>query len=237
MAYLKWIDDSVLVEVVGRLLSAAAAAKKSSETNFNKNVIDPFSAVFEIAGFGIDHRTWQVSEKTRQAQKTLQNSIGNFHQAILGNVKGWDNLNIGNVVDLVSTEQRILAEVKNKHNTVKGNNLGDLYKALEGLVNPKSSRYKDFKAYYVTIIPKRPQRFDKPFTPSDARTGIKYPTNENIRIIDGASFYSLVTNEKEALSQLFKVLPSIISSCSNVQFNGGDLEEISTYFSKAYGDS
>ncbi|NJK85846.1 MAG: Eco47II family restriction endonuclease [Bacteroidales bacterium] len=91
MPYLKWIDDSALIEEVLHLLSIATKVKKAADTNFGKNVIDPFSALFEIAGFENDIETWVKSETTRQAQKTLQNHIGSFHQNILGNAKGWVN--------------------------------------------------------------------------------------------------------------------------------------------------
>lgn len=116
MPYLIWIDDKNLEEIVIRLLDKASKARFGADKNLNKNVIDPFSAIFEMSGFDIDHKTWIKNEKTRQAQKTLQNHIGNFHQSILGSVNGWADKKTGNVVDIVSTQKKILAEVKNKYN-------------------------------------------------------------------------------------------------------------------------
>jgi Eco47II-like restriction endonuclease len=235
MAYLKWISDEKLCDAVTQLLDVAKSARKQAKNKFEKNVIDPFSAMFQIAGFGIDYNNWVLSEQTRQAQKTLQNHIGGFHQIVLGNVDGWENLKTGNVMDLLSAKYKILAEIKNKHNTVKGSNLSDLYKSMEAEIMPKSSRYKGYTAYYVTIVPKSPARFDKPFVPSDKQTGSKLPVNEKIRAIDGAGFYAMVTGEENALKQLFDCLPFVIKNCTGAKLPGADIASLKTFFELAYG--
>lgn len=99
-----------------------------------------------MSGFGIDYDTWLKSETTRQAQKTLQNHIGDFHQNILGYSKGWTNMKVGNVIDLASEENKAIAEIKNKYNTISGGKLSDLYNSLDKLVSPKSSIYKGYTA-------------------------------------------------------------------------------------------
>lgn len=173
MPILKWISDKDFENEVSNLLEIASIAKNNANKDFNKNVIDPFSAVFEVAGFDFDYKTWFSSETARQAQKTLNTHIGTFHQTILGHCKGWENLGVGNVIDLVCESKKIIAEVKNKHNTVTKGNLAGLYYSLDDLVSPKKSVYKDYTAYYVTIIPKTALRFDKEFTPSDKERGKK----------------------------------------------------------------
>lgn len=131
---------------------------------------------------------------------------------ILGNIKGATDLNVGDKsgVDIECKEKKIIAEIKNKHNTVTGVKLSDQYYALRDLVGKKYSPYKDYTAYFVNIIPSKPERINKPFTPSDSKEGAKCPINEKIRIIDGASFYSLLTGEENALEDLYKILPQVI---------------------------
>lgn len=235
MAYLTWINDEELTSAVGHLIKIAKNAQEKASKDFNKNVIDPFSAIIQMAGFDLDFKTWVLSEQTRQSQKTLQNHIGDFHQIVLGSVKGWENLKTGNIMDLISVERKILAEIKNKHNTVKGANLSDLYKSLDSEIMPKSSRYRGYTAYYVTIIPKKTDRFDIPFVPSDKQTGTKLPENEKIRIIDGASFYSLVTGVDNALEQLFSILPTVIEDIIGTKFSSIDRENLRKFYRAAYG--
>lgn len=234
MPRLSWIADERLEYAVKHLLKTARLAKLKTEKEFGKNVIDPFSAIFEMAGFEIDYTTWFKSETTRQAQKTLQNHIGNFHQFILGSVPGWVNLETGSVVDLISSEKKIIAEVKNKHNTISGGKLADLYNSLEGLVMPKASIYKGYTAYYVAIIPKKPTRFDREFTPSEKEKGEKCPANEKIREIDGATFYSLVTENSNALEELFDVLPDLILECSDGKYQIQEKEKLKDFFNVAF---
>lgn len=234
MAILKWISDKNLNHAVTHLLNKAEEAKAHSKLEFGKNVIDPFAAIFEMAGFDVDYNTWLKSETNRQAQKTLQNHIGDFHQTILGFSTGWENMKTGNVMDLVSEKHKIIAEVKNKFNTISGGKLADLYHSLQGQVMPKSSRYKGYTAYYVAIIPKKPKRYDIEFTPSNKEEGEKCPANKKIREIDGASFYDLVTGHNNALENLFDVLPSVILKCSNGKYKIKDNEKLKEFFNTAY---
>lgn len=231
---LTWITDEALVEIVSNILQTAHNAKTSAEDDFNKNVIDPFSALFEISGFDINFETWFKNETTRQVQKTLQNHIGDFHQKILGSVKDWKDLGVGNVIDLLSEKFKIIAEVKNKYNTISGGKLADLYSSLDNLVMPKTSIYKGYTAYYVTIIPKKPERYNKPFTPSNKEKGEKCQLNEIIREIDGASFYSLVTGRPNALEELFNYLPSIIEKSSGKALSKKDKIKLDIFFKQAF---
>lgn len=237
MALLPWIDNTNLLSAVEHLLITAKRAKKSAENEFGKNVIDPFSATFEISGFEMDYHTWKKSETARQAQKTLQNHVGDFHQKILGSVKGWDNKKTGNIIDLVSTDKKIVAEIKNKYNTISGGKLADLYYSLDSAIMPKTSIYKGYTAYYVEIIPKKKKRYDKEFTPSEGKKGKKCPLNDKIRQVDGASFYDLATDRKNALEELFDVLPKAIYTCSNGVIQLKNTEKLKVFFSAAFENS
>lgn len=239
MSYLPFISDENLEKEVRTILSTATAALIKANTEFESNVIDPFSIAFEMAGFNIKEvGMWEAGEKSRQSQKTLSNAFGNFHQNILGCVPGWVNLRIGNSVDLECPDRKIIAEVKNKYNTMTGGKLTDLYSHLDGLVMPIVSKYKNFTSYYVETIPRpkknRPQNYDTPFTPSDKATETRKPANELIRQIDGQSFYALVTGVPDALEQLYDVLPTVISNSSSYSFAPDELLIMKTYFKKAF---
>lgn len=208
MFYLSFINDQKLENIVREVIQKGQDAQL--KTNFCKNVIDPFSILFELSSFSISPKQWLENEKIRQAQKTLSNHIGSFHQNILGAIDGWSVLNTGGIVDVISLDRKIIAEVKNKHNTVKGSDKSGMYYRLEDLVMRKGHTYKNYTAYYVEIIPNKPMKYDVCFTPSDSRTGAKCPINPLIRKIDGYSFYALATGVEDALYQLFSVIPRVI---------------------------
>ena len=46
----------------------------------------------------------------------------------LGSVPGWSKLEVGGIVDLVKDDKTIIAEIKNKYNTVSGGKLKDHYR-------------------------------------------------------------------------------------------------------------
>ncbi|CAH8182079.1 Eco47II family restriction endonuclease [Vibrio aestuarianus] len=215
------------------------AKREQAEKDFTKNVVDPFCSLFEAPAFP-DHEVWKSSELMRQTQKTIQNHVGTFHQKILGHVLGWADLGTGSVVDLVNEDLNIIAEVKNKYSTVTGGDLASKYYSLEGLISPKHSKFKGYTSYFVQIIPKKPLRYDEPFTPSDKEKGESCASNELIRVIDGASFYSLVTGRDNALQELHSVLPDVIEKVyqeelKDASFTFNDIPNYSRYFELAYG--
>lgn len=190
--------------------------------------------IFEMNGFELTEEEWLKNEKNRQAQKTLSNNIGLFHQRCIGAINGWEDLGKKEIVDVVNNQTKVIAEIKNKHNTVKGSDLINLYYTLEDLVMNKLGKYKNYTSYYVEIIPKKPQRFNECFMPSNNKVGAHPQANELIRKIDGASFYELITNEKDALEKLYDAIPIAIQRLYP------DLPIIDTnrakqYFTRAYG--
>lgn len=239
MPKLEFISDENLRKETEFVIDKALQAKNKSEKKFGRNVIDPFAALFEISGFGVGHAEWKSSETVRQAQKTLQNHVGAFHQRILGHVKDWDDKKTGEQVDLSCSSKKIIAEVKNKFSTVTGGNLVNVYDELSELVTNKASKYKDYTAYFVTIIPKRATRFDECFTPSNKKKGTKCAKNELVRTIDGASFYELVTGRKDALEELYKALPTVIEEIFEAKnakstYKVPDVTELTSYFDMAF---
>ncbi len=82
MPYLTYISDTDLCSAVNHVLKAVAKARNSAGTNINKNVIDPFSAIFDVSIEQSSIEAWYTKEKERQVQKSLQNKIDEFHECI-----------------------------------------------------------------------------------------------------------------------------------------------------------
>nr|HEN5518367.1 Eco47II family restriction endonuclease [Legionella pneumophila] len=153
---------------------------------------------------------------------------------LLGSINGWECLPTGHIVDIVNHEKRIIAEIKNKYNTIKGSAKAKLYHDLDDLVMQKKQEYKEYTAYYVEIIPKKPERYNQPFTPSDSRKGAKCAANEKIRVIDGYSFYSLASGIQNALEAIYQALPLVIQKILP-DINLAELHSVMKYFNQAFG--
>ena len=232
MPYLNFITDDVIEREVKKVVDAMLAAKAEEEKNLHRNVIDPFAAIFDSVVLELSLDNWFEKEKARQVKKTIENKIGEFHQAILGSIDGWENLRTGKGIDICNQERKIIAEIKNKHNTLKASKKYVIYEHLKNAL--EQPEYQGFTAYYVEIIPSRKEPYDQVFTPSVPQEGRK-PTNEQIRIISGQNFYELATQVPNALSLLFDALPTVISKVANVKkLSNQEKKKFKKLFDKAY---
>lgn len=207
MADINFISESKLIEICKDVLDTIDKAIQQSDNNLYKNIIDPFSAIFDASFHNLTLTEWIEREKLRQIQKSFQNQIGTFHQKILGNLNGWEDLKTGGIADLICKQKNIIAEVKNKFNTTKGNYKVAIYDDLNILINNK---YKGYTGYYVAILSKN--IINKPFSPSDNKTKKRRPINKKIIEIDGSSFYKLATGDDDSLRKIYDKLPFIISN-------------------------
>ena len=205
---LTWIPEDKLLEICKNTIKAGAP--ETEEVSY-KNMVDPFSALFDMAINNMTYDDWKGAEIRRQHQKRLQNAIGKFHQDVLGAIDGWENLNVGEGIDIQNKGRKIFAEIKNKHNTVKGSDLPRVYDELKTFLKP------GYTGYYVQILAK--SKFNRPFVPSDNLKTEKAESNERIREIDGRSFYALATGSKTAFDDLYEVLPCLLQEITRGEFD------------------
>ena len=174
-----------------------------------RNTLDPFSAMVDCAVSGCTHSEWMEREIARQSQKTLQNKVGDFHENVIGCFDNWDNLPVGKIFDIINKDEKIIAEVKNKHNTTKGNHKKEIYDALASVLD---GNYEGYRAYYVEILPKNRDIYNECFTPPDNVTKTNREAREDIRKIDGKSFYEIVSGDPDFVHKLYNEhLPKALS--------------------------
>ena len=163
----------------------------------------------------------------------MGNAVGDFHVGVLGSMQDWEEIPVGNVIDLRNTTQKIIAEVKNKFNTTKGNHKKVIYDDLQNELHKQE--YHNFTGYYVEIVPKPAEPYDKPFTPSDNVTHERRPLNEKIRVIDGRSFYDKASQHEGTLEKLYDVLPVVITDILQIDLGDYKTDEMfMQLFRKAY---
>jgi len=182
--------------------------------NLYSNTLDCFSATLDSLVQDISISEWIEQESLRQRQKTKQNAVGSMHEDIIGSFDGIHALEVGKIFDIHFPSKRIIAEVKNKWNTTKGNHKVQIYKDLEYTL----ATLTDYTGYYVEILPKNGKRYNNPFTPSNNLTKRRLPERADIRVIDGKSFYSLITGEPNAMDKIYKMLPEIVAEILNENF-------------------
>ena len=234
--YLPFLDDEDLFAAAQIVLTAFNRAV--SKSDFEANSVDAFSAYFETALGGTSIKHWLQSERSRQKQKTLQNSVGTFHQFVLGSMPGCKDTGVNRGgVDVVNVRSAWIAEIKNKHNTVKGSDRKSVYDNLRHYIKLYSDEYsKKFTGYYVEVIPKGGRSYNEPFQPTDSlQSGRPRPLNKNIRIISGPQFYDLASESKGALLKLLLALPKIMKDKLGIEFVDSHRNLIALYESSFLG--
>ncbi len=201
-----WITEENFDRAVNQLTFSALKAMKKSDKNLKKNVVDPFSAILIAVTFKIDQsEELKAVQQAESSVRGMSNALGKFHQTVLGSVEGWDNHDAG--YDLECVSENIIAEVKNKHNTM---NAANRQKVEEDLKTALRQKKGNWEAYLVHIVPKTPVRYRKQL-------------DKNFYEIDGASFYCIATGSSNALHDLFdclceRIAPSgeIVSYCKEI---------------------
>jgi hypothetical protein len=224
MDYLK--EDENIEELIVSMINDFREGVKDED--IYSQVIDPFSSMIEASLNKLDYENWIKSETSRQRQKTLQNAIGKLHQKLLGSISGVEDLTVGNLVDILCQEKKIIAEVKTKHNTVKKTDLYSVYDELKEALNMPI--YEGYTAYYVEMIPSKPLKFNEAFTPMDNNTKVARPEREDIKRIDGRSFYELLTGDSKALEKMNNKIQEILINNFDLQ----EPEQFKKLFLRAY---
>jgi len=200
--YLDWLQDDDLLKAIKHVdQKYRAALKNQTLKNFTKNVIDPFTFVFDIKLANKESKDWIIEEATRQSQKTLNNAVGEFHQIILGSCQGWIDLGVGDEthLDIKKEDDSIFAEIKNKYNTMNSSSAESAFNKLQERSN--TAPYPT--VYLVEIVRKTKKAYNDIWK-------LKDNENPKIRKISGDYFYALVTKKPRALEELYLALPKAI---------------------------
>ena len=185
--------DAAVDELVGRILRA----RVNASTNLIKNVRDPIPLLVEACVFGHNIETLNRNDQERSLAGGVASAVGNFHQDVLGSMPGWRRLPKG--LDVVHDERRIVAEVKNKHNTMNSANKERVIERVEEFLKRQGAR-QGWVGYLVMIVPK---------TPGQNPVEIGRP-NTPVFGIDGMQFYALASGVEDALQQVYSQLPERI---------------------------
>lgn len=202
MAYVSFISDEYLISCIEKLYNVYEKAKDEfTVRKFYENQIDPIKLLFDMNFFGISEKEVVAREIQRKIDKTISNAIGTFHEELLGGIKGYIKHPVGCGFDITDSQLNFLfADIKNKHNTVKGSSLPNLYDDLETYIKNKPNA----KSYWVQIISSGKSFNDNWTIPS------KEKNNPNIYKISGDKFYEVLTGNKNAFSELCAALPIAI---------------------------
>ena len=121
------------------------------------------------------------------------NKIGDLHQRIIGRLDGWDchETNTG-MPDVAGKRggQKIIAEIKNKHNTMNSKSTKATFESFEEMLS--RPQFRGYIGVVVQIIAPREQtgNYWKPFTASGCTA------RDDIIVMNGRTFYAIATDSQ-----------------------------------------
>ncbi|PKP27153.1 MAG: Eco47II family restriction endonuclease [Bacteroidetes bacterium HGW-Bacteroidetes-2] len=181
------------------------AKNNITKKNFYSNKVDTIKLTFDSKFNDIDEESLIQIEILRQMDKSINNSIGTFHEQILGGINGYE---VGNFsgFDLKATDDSLFADIKNKHNTMNSSSAEALFQKLSRYADT----YKQSKCYWVQILAKN--SFCELW--KGEINGKEY-SHSRVYKISGDQFYALLSEQNNALFQLYKNLPIAIKDYLN----------------------
>ena len=199
--YVSFVSDEHLLICIRNLHNSYLKAKRSfTKSSFYANKVDTFKLTFDSKFNFVNEESLIQSEILRQVDKTINNSIGTFHEQVLGGIKGYE-LGYLTGYDIKAKDDSLFADIKNKHNTMNSS-------AAEALFQ-KLARYADgnkkANCYWVQILAKG--SFCEPW--SGDINGKEY-SHSRVFKISGDQFYALLAKRDDALFQLYKAIPIAI---------------------------
>ena len=199
--YVNFISDKHLLTCVENLHKSYLKAKNNiSKKSFYTNKVDTIKLTFDAKFNDINEDDLIQSEILRQIDKSINNSIGTFHEQILGGIKGFE---VGKLsgFDIKAQDDTLFADIKNKHNTMNSSSAEALFQKLARYADD----YKKAKCYWVQILAKN--SFNELWR--GEINGKEY-SHSRVYKISGDQFYALLSGQEDALVQLYKALPIAI---------------------------
>ncbi|UPQ80601.1 Eco47II family restriction endonuclease [Flavobacterium azooxidireducens] len=200
--YVDFISDQHFLECVANLHKAYTKAKNNlTKRNFYSNKVDTIKLTFDSKFNEIDEESLIKGEILRQIDKSINNSIGTFHEQILGGIKGFE---VGKLsgFDIKANDDTLFADIKNKHNTMNSSSAEALFQKLARYADT----YKKAKCYWVQILAKN--SFCNLW--HGEINGKEY-SHSRVYKISGDQFYALLSGQEDAFFQLYKKLPLAVN--------------------------
>lgn len=208
--YLDYISDEHLIKCIQNLHHSYLKAKNNlTKKNLYSNKVDTIKLTFDSKFNNIDEDKLIHSEILRQIDKSINNSIGTFHEQILGGIKGFQ-LGKSSGYDIKAVDDTLFADIKNKHNTMNSSASEALFQKLKRLADDN----KKSKCYWVQILGK--SSFCEKW---EGNINGKEYSHSRVYKISGDLFYAILTKQEDALFQLYKILPQAINDylAKNIQ--------------------
>ncbi len=198
--YVDFISDEHLMSCIRNLHNAYLKAKNNiTKKNFYSNKVDTIKLTFDAKFNDIDEESLIQAEILRQIDKSINNSIGTFHEQILGGIDGFE---VGNLsgFDIKAADDTLFAVFGRK----------DLSKNIsEAVFDKLANTARVFlKAKFFYVMVDDDSDLNEKWIVGHEEYSV---SQKRVFKVSLKYFYDTVTKQENALKQLRKVLPFVLS--------------------------
>ena len=204
--YVNFISDEHLLNCVENLHNSYIRAKNNiSKKSFYSNKVDTIKLTFDAKFNDISEEDLIQSEILRQIDKSINNSIGTFHEQVLGGIEGYE---VGNLsgFDIKASNNTLFAIFGNGNFS---KNISD--SVFEKLANA-ARVFPKAKFYYVLLDDT--SYFIEKWVIGHEEYSIR---QKRVFRISLKEFYSEITRDSRAFENLSVALPQVIQDYLVIQ--------------------
>ncbi|WP_395050576.1 Eco47II family restriction endonuclease [Flavobacterium sp.] len=197
--YVDFISDEHLLNCIANLHKAYLKAKNNiTKKNFYSNKVDTIKLTFDAQFNNINQESLIQAEILRQIDKSINNSIGTFHEQILGGIQGFQ---VGNLsgYDIKSNDGTLFAIL----------NFESLSQNIEEGIFEKlcnDAQFNKIASYYYVDFSSKNDSLEKWVIGNEESS----ESHKRVFKTSGNKFYQLLTGNEDALSSLQSKLPIVI---------------------------
>lgn len=213
----KILDEDGLDALIGRFMAESQAEEDRVRDAISSKTLDPFVFALEMARQGGDN--WIDGQMRYSLRKSREMRLGDLKEDLFGLLPDWEVMERQEgQPDLVCENKRILVELKSRIDTVKGENLKDVY---DKLLRNATGQWRGYTALFGYYLNKSRKSIGSPlrFTPPDNATGQRRPSDERVLQVDGMVLWAIASDPGQGLfppysnpDALFQVYEQVIDS-------------------------
>ena len=193
----KILNEQGLDELIQKFMGDSKAEEDRVRDAISTKTLDPMLFALEMAREGGDN--WIDGQMRYALRKSREMSLGDLKENLFGLLPDWEVMEREeSKPDLVCENKRIIVELKSRSDTVKGENLKDIYDKLLRNVTGQWRGYTGIFGFYLNKTRKSmaaPLRF----TPPDNATGQQRPSDERVLQTDGVLLWAIAADPAQGI--------------------------------------
>jgi hypothetical protein len=193
----KIFDEDGLNTLIKKFMSDSKDEEDRVRDAIKSKTLDPLIFALEMVREGGEN--FIDGQMRYSLRKSREMRLGTLKEDLFGLLPDWVVMEREeSKPDLVCENKKILVELKSRQDTVKGENLKEVYDKLLRNVTGQWRGYTGFFGYYLNKN-RVSMSAPKPFVPPDNATGQRRPSDVRVLRADGMVLWAIATDPSQSL--------------------------------------